>query len=373
MKYKETGFRAFYHNFNAFMMTDALRNTVADFPDSDKANCVLTYGYIDHEEGLTLEVLAAGLKTDTGFRFFNTNDAVRSFIRIEAAEDAEFYWFEDNDGKLAKRFASKLDALKGYAVDDDIEKTRSMGFLDACRDDYCIDDVMVYLTRDGLEPEGCWVRIMGLGDHCIIGSLLNEPNQNFGYHLGETVAFFVRQDDDKNVTCFAEMNPSRKLTAEDLEDGSMLKEAIRVFNADRTQQNIIEVMELLRDSTVWVPCTAVFSERDQEIMQKAIESSDGDLDSLIGKEFVTQDELRLIPDILQNGDLFFFPAFSSEDEMGEYGEAFSKIPHKFVDIIPLAINNEKNVAGIVINAFTDPFVLDKELFDLVAGMKSRIE
>jgi hypothetical protein len=41
--------------------------------------------------------------------------------------------------------------------------------------------------------------------------------------------------------------------------------------------------------------------------------------------------------------------------------------------LQLAINNEKNVKGIVLNAFTEPFVLDREIFDIVQNMKSRIE
>ena len=80
----------------------------------------------------------------------------------------------------------------------------------------------------------------------------------------------------------------------------------------------------------------------------------------------------MIPDILQNGDKFFFPAFTSAGEMGEYGNAFSKVAHHFLDVIKLAAGNEKNVSGIVINAFSEPFVLDRGLFDLVERMKSRL-
>ena len=36
---------------------------------------------------------------------------------------------------------------------------------------------------------------------------------------------------------------------------------------------------------------------------------------MLGEEFTTNDEVRLVPDILQNGDDFFFPVFSSEEEM----------------------------------------------------------
>ena len=46
---------------------------------------------------------------------------------------------------------------------------------------------------------------------------------------------------------------------------------------------------------------------------------------MIGKTFSTKEAVRMIPDILQNGEQFFFPIFSSVEEMGEYGEHFSKV------------------------------------------------
>ena len=81
----------------------------------------------------------------------------------------------------------------------------------------------------------------------------------------------------------------------------------------------------------------------------------------------------MIPDILQNGNDFFFPVFSSVEEMGEYGENFSKIQKHILDVISMARNNEKNISGIVLNAFTEPFVLDAEIFDIVENMKTRLE
>ena len=96
-------------------------------------------------------------------------------------------------------------------------------------------------------------------------------------------------------------------------------------------------------------------------------------EALIGQNFVAQDETRLVPDILQNGDNFFFPIFSTAEAMGEYGEHFSKVQKHMLEVIPLARNNEKKPVGIVLNAFTEPFVLDAEVWDIVEKMKSRIE
>ena len=46
------------------------------------------------------------------------------------------------------------------------------------------------------------------------------------------------------------MTPSRKLTAEDLEDGTLLKEAVSIFNKERTEEHFIDILEFLRDSYV---------------------------------------------------------------------------------------------------------------------------
>lgn len=373
MKYNEMGFRGVYRQLNALMLTDQLRKAIDDFPDGDKANCVLTYGYIDHEAGLTMEILAAGKTDGKRFRFFDGNDTIRSFIRIGAVENEDFFWFEDADNSIKDRYTEKIQMLEAYNESEEIEKTRAMAFLDESRDSQCIDDVLVYLTREGLQPEGCWVRISGLGDHWIMGTLLNEPNQNFGYHMGETIAFFVQETADKKVICYSDMTPSMKLTAEDLADGSMLKAAIHTFNEERTEAHFIDIMEFLRDSLVWVPCNAILGEDDQAMFEKAVNEAGDDLSSLVGKTFSNQQQIRMVPDILQNGDQYFFPAFSSVEEMGDYGDHFSKVQKHMLEVIPLAMNNEKNVFGIVINAFTEPFVLERSLFDMVEKMKSRIE
>ena len=123
------------------------------------------------------------------------------------------------------------------------------------------------------------------------------------------------------------------------------------------------------------PDGADVSDADYSFMEKAIKDAEenGGLDSLVGMEFRSQDDIRMVPDILQNGDEYFFPVFTSEEEMGEYGERFSKVACHFLEAENMARNNERDVAGIVINAFTEPFVVPKELFDMIARIESAIE
>ena len=164
--------------------------------------------------------------------------------------------------------------------------------------------------------------------------------------------------------------PHDPITPELLEGGTYLKRAIEICNRNRTQLNLIKLARILRDSWVWIPCNAILSDADNETIEKAInDANDGEgLDSLIGQTFTAHDAIRMVPDILQNGDDFYFPVFSSEEEMGEYGENFSKVARHFLDAAVLARNNERNVKGIVINAFTEPFVVPREMFDFIANM-----
>ena len=319
-----------------------------------------------------MQVIAAGIKEgENGYRFGDINPEVRNMIRIEVVEDVPFVCFSDDDGSLRARYADKVDYLDSYEPGEDIQKTREMAFLDECRDKYCIDDVKVYLLKDGLKPEGCWTRITGLGDHFFVGDLLNEPDQDFGYHLGERIGFWLQSTEDGHTICVSDMNPSRALTEADLEDGTVLRDAIKTFNNERNQDNFIEVLELLRDSYVWIPCTVTMSDRDMEAFTRMVESKEN-LEDIIGEEFNNSDALRMIPDILQNGDNYFFPAFSSVEEMGEYGNDFSPVQEHFLTVIKLAMNNDKDLSGIVVNAFTEPFVLEKEIFDMVDNLKSRL-
>lgn len=45
-------------------------------------------------------------------------------------------------------------------------------------------------------------------------------------------------------------------------DGTVLKEAMKMFNNDRTEKNLYTLLAILRDSFVWVPCNAILSEAD---------------------------------------------------------------------------------------------------------------
>ena len=372
MKYKDTGFRALYHNFVVVRVNENIEQLMKDLPGHEKANGIMTYGYYDRQAGLTLEVLGAAILDDKGFKCAPPDMNSSLKLRAEALEDAEFYVVNDKDKVFYEKYKEKVDMLELYKASEDIEKTRGFKFLDPSRDDFFIDDVRVKLIKIGLQTEECWVRITGLAERSILGELLNEPYQDFGWHKGDEIAFFAHENEDEGIVLLSDMIPDKFFREEDLEDGKMLRNAISKFTSERNEENLIDVLQILRDSWVWVPCTAILSDRDNDKLEQMVKGCEDNLDDMIGQDFVANDNIRLVPDILKNGEDFYFPAFSDEESMGEYGKDFSKVARHILDVIPLAKNNEKNVKGIVINAFSEPFILDSRLFDLVAGLESRL-
>lgn len=206
MKYSEVGFRAFYHNFIVVPMKNNLKGILKYYPGADSANCILTYGYIDRMAGFTLEILAAASMDSEELSYGAGNSERLSKIRMESVIEDECYYIDDEDDSMYKLYSDKLNMLKNYDAGDEVEETRNMVILDSSRSPEYPDDVLVYLLKNGNKPEGCWVRIDALAEHEIIGTLLNEPGQNFGYHAGNQISFYVHQTESKEIILCANLN-----------------------------------------------------------------------------------------------------------------------------------------------------------------------
>ncbi len=150
---------------------------------------------------------------------------------------------------------------------------------------------------------------------------------------------------------------------ETLANGKVLRALVVQFEERRTEENLIGLLTCLRDSFVWIPCNV---EMDNIDMEKFLGAKKGDT-------ITTEGNIRMVPDILKNGEDLFLPVFSSNDQMGEeYGSHFSKVQKHFFQAMSMAMARE-NVVGIVLDAFTHPFVIEKKLFDLIGRLPSQID
>ena len=150
-------------------------------------------------------------------------------------------------------------------------------------------------------------------------------------------------------------------------ENMLLKTAVTVFRENRTKKNYLNVVEHLMKSSVWIPCTVVFGNLDQKIWEEIAREAQSDPASVVGKEMTIQEDIRLVPDILQNGDSLFFPVFSDPIEMGEYGNRFSRIRKPFPEAVRMVQAGGNDLSGIVLNAFSEPFILNRELIVRMEG------
>lgn len=319
-----------------------------------------------------LEVIAAAKIGKIGIKYFDSTNNLRAVIPIKMVEYDEVQYIDDPYGSLARRYADKIAITGNYAASPGIEITREMEFLDVCRDRYAVDTVFVYLMRGENEREGCWTQITDFEEdrvRRIKGILLEEPKQDFNCHKGDTIAFFAREEQGKTV-CLADLDEeNRVVNWEDIKDGIMLEMAVQRFSADSSRKNLVLLLAILKNSTVWIPCKAILSERDQqrfnEYGTKLLEEQMTTDDS---KSFTTYDEIRLVPDILMNENKRYLPVFATKDVMGQYGNGFSKMEMSMLDAVSMARSHE--VDGILLNAFTENMVLGKEGWDILEKIAS---
>lgn len=372
MLFKETGFRPIYHYVCAFELNSKLRELIRNCPDAVKSSHAVFYGYIDHEKGLMLELLGAGKQAPKYFYFKEPYEGERVSIHISEVEDVEFIWFEKLENRFYKKFLPRIEMLEMYETPEDVKESRTFGFLDDFREQSFPDDVKVQLIKEGLKTEECWVRITGLGNHRLIGVLLNQPFQNYGVKKGDTINFSLREKEDKSLICVATFAPDQ-MKEEDLEDGTVLKKAIERFSKDRTEENFLFALRILRSSQVFFPASVMLSEKARGILD-ALKKEGKDLDSLEGEqEEIFAAGIKMVPEILESEGLRYLPVFSAPEEIGDRipSQTVPRMP--FLHAIEMATEEVEDIEGIVLNAFTDDFVIHKDLFDMITKMPSLVE
>lgn len=337
MKYKEQGFRPLYKNFCIFKLNDVIRAALADEKGIDEADGVMVYGYVDKEAGNTLELVALTKKGEGDkYSFIKLTDESRFFVRMSSLMNEEFEFVDYGPSHLYLQFQSKIDRLTQYNPRSGVEKSRTFKFLDEFRYEKNFDDVKVVLYKPGLELEGVWAKIESLANGTIMGTLLTDPKQDFGVKIGSPIAFVVNENKDKSKTLVANLTPQKKYTSEELADGKILKEALKVFNEDKDRFKLYAVLEILKDSKIYVPYAG-----------KSVE-------------------------MLSAKHKVFYPVFSNLVEMWEYEDNITKTDMSFMEALKKA-KSSKKADGIVVNPFSESVIIPRSMFSLIEGFDSDIE
>ena len=158
----------------------------------------LMYGYIDHNAGFTFEIMALETKKQNiEYRIVPIGVSCK-IPRFDVQEMN----IEILDNVNVDLFQDKIDIFaKATQVSRELEELRLYKELDPSRHLEYPDDVMVYFLEEGKEPEACWIRLEGMQDGKMYGTVLTALHQDFGVKEKDTVYFGMTQMEDDKLAC----------------------------------------------------------------------------------------------------------------------------------------------------------------------------
>lgn len=160
----------------------------------------------------------------------------------------------------------------------------------------------------------------------------------------------------------AGMEPKR-LSREKLADGNILLFLKERFQDDMTEDNLIELMQVLRDSTVVIPMQVLMSAADAERMRLYEENM----------KFVAENDISVVPATMNIEDEKYMFIFSQPEQIPvDYSETVTLMRAPFAKVYEYFTADE-SIFGIVLDPFTENLELPEELIHAIARMESRLE
>lgn len=343
MNYEETGFRGFYHQLCVVHINDYLDEKVCNVPESDIANCVLTWGYFDTTGKFTLEIVSLALSKEEQTQYADPLKE-RVIIDPDQIKDAQFRILFDIDTfkMIYNSYKDKIESMPEEEPNAFIDRTREISVIDPFRDEEYLDIVEVYLTKEGREPEMCHVKLKVFDGVYLYGTLLDEPKQDFGTHKGYDVGFWVRKVDD-GLRCVSNLDIVNIWRREALEDGKVFESVLQeTAEVDEEHRYMDRNFVLLRDCELLVPYSIEKNENG---------------------------EIRMVPKIEKIYGNYLLNAFSSEKIMKEYFKNQPAVRRSMMDIIALARNCEVEIDYILIN---HQLMAPSESWEMMERMESHL-
>ena len=189
---------------------DNIEEEFSNIPIENEVNAMLLFPYLDYTQGLSFLMVANGLIEGNTVTFYERpNFDTFQIIRKGTLNDKEVFYLKDllinNDFDLEYYVNYAIDRTESYRGDAEVETLRAFSEIDSCRNEDFPDDFLAYFFKEGLNPEGMWVRGKELKRDHIVTELLNQPNQDFGINAGDTVKIIVYEDESGEISCIADL------------------------------------------------------------------------------------------------------------------------------------------------------------------------
>lgn len=159
----------------------------------------------------------------------------------------------------------------------------------------------------------------------------------------------------------AGMEP-KALSREKLADGNILLFLKERFQDDMTEDNLIELMQVLRDSVVIVPMQVLMSAADAERMRLYEENM----------KFVAENDISVVPATATIEDENYMFIFSQPEQIPvDYSDTVTLMRAPWAKVYEYFTADE-SIFGIVLDPFTENLEIPEELIHAIAQMESRL-
>lgn len=197
---KEASFRDLYRTFLFIKCPDMLKGISDTFELSDGDDGVFALGYVDYQAGLTFRVIAPAHFDGDKIVIGKQKPDVMFMFRADSVQDCTYVSFEPDEMDYVPYY-DYIEVAQSYEKDlDEVVEMRQIDVLDQFRHPFFPDDVEIFFVGEKIQPENMWLRLTKIKDKTLYGKLLDEPNQDVGFHVGDEMDFIIaRQPDDSIV------------------------------------------------------------------------------------------------------------------------------------------------------------------------------
>ena len=207
MKVAEKNFRELYQKIcllkNSELVKKINLNDIFDYPPDENLSGFVIYAFVDKNHEFIFKILAGAEIVGEKLKIFPASYKKNIFFRRAEVENSEIKILPED---YRKAFEDKIQVIEDEnKVDEATKKIRAAEFLDELRHPNFPDDVAVLFFAEKFRPEYAWVRCENLEEKFIVGKLLNDLQQNFGYKVGDKIKFGVTDFEGENIcVMFAE-------------------------------------------------------------------------------------------------------------------------------------------------------------------------
>lgn len=201
MKVAEKNFREIYKKIclleNSELVEKINLRDVFDYPPEENLNGFVTYAFINLNHEFVFEILAGAKISGEKIKIFPASYKKNIFFRRAEIENVEMKILSED---YQTAFQDKIQVIDDKnKFGEVLEKIRAAEDLDELRHPNFPDDVAVLFYGESFRPEYAWVRCENIEEKFILGKLLNNLQQNFGYEVGDKIKFGLTNFEGENI------------------------------------------------------------------------------------------------------------------------------------------------------------------------------